>query len=71
MNRAWPPADSIAATSSFPPASSRPVAITSAPSEASRAAMARPMPEVAPVTRAVFPRNLMGHRFPYQAEWIV
>ena len=36
------------------------VAITSAPSCASRFAVARPMPDPAPVTRAVFPVNRSG-----------
>ena len=48
-----PPCVSISRTTSAPRSGLRPWTTTSQPSRASRSAVARPMPEVAPVTRAV------------------
>src|SRR6266705_5922390 len=58
--RARPPAAVIASTVSVPRAASRPWTMTSAPSRASCKATARPMPDVAPVTRAVWPWRSRG-----------
>jgi hypothetical protein len=55
MKSAMPPAPWMAATAASPRAASRPLARTCAPRLASKAAVARPMPLVAPVTRAVVP----------------
>src|SRR2546422_10179497 len=54
---ASPPSASIAATTSAPRASLRPLISTCAPSRASASAVARPMPEVPPVTNARCPLN--------------
>src|SRR2546426_765796 len=56
-NSASPPFASIAATTSAPRASLRPLISTRAPSRASASAVARPMPEVPPVTNARCPLN--------------
>ena len=53
MNRALPPAERISWTTSAPRRASRPCTITSAPSRASCTAIARPIPDVAPVTSAL------------------
>src|SRR5580704_8440416 len=51
-NRPRPPCAAISWTTSAPRSGSRPCTTTSHPSPASRTAVARPMPEVAPVTSA-------------------
>src|SRR5262245_30210255 len=53
--RAEPPAASISATAARPPPSSMSQTSTRAPSRARRLAVARPMPDAAPVTSADFP----------------
>src|SRR5229473_8449149 len=53
-NRACPPDSSICSTARAPRPASRPCTMTSKPSRARAVAMARPMPEVAPVTSAVW-----------------
>src|SRR5438445_10798236 len=58
--RARPPAAAIDSTVSAPRVASRPWTMTSAPSRASCKATARPMPDVAPVTRAFWPWRLRG-----------
>src|SRR3990170_2762875 len=57
---AWPPVSVIWRTVCRPPASATSPTTTAAPSEASRQATARPMPEAAPVTRATLPSNLIS-----------
>src|SRR5215475_444637 len=53
--RALPPAAAIFCTVSRPPASSRSQTSTRAPSLAKSSAVARPIPDAAPVTSALFP----------------
>src|SRR5262245_53146631 len=71
--RASPPRAPISATSVASPASSRSLATTRAPSSAKRSAVARPMPEAAPVIAATLPASRgtdrsplpdVGHRLP-------
>ena len=57
--RARPPSAEIASTTFLPRSASRPWTTTSAPSRARRSAIARPIPEVAPVTSAVWPTRLL------------
>src|SRR3990172_4967706 len=54
-NAAWPPASSRSRTVSRPPASSTSATATAAPASARAMAVARPMPEPPPVTRATLP----------------
>jgi len=62
-NRAEPPSPRIAATTSEPRRSSRPDTTTSAPSRANASAVARPIPDVLPVTSATFPASRMTISF--------
>jgi hypothetical protein len=62
-NCACPPVSVIASTTAMPRPALRPCTSTSAPSAPSRMAMALPMPEVAPVTRARVPLRSMRSSF--------
>ncbi len=59
-NIAVPPASWIMPTVSLPPASSMSATTTDAPSAANASAVARPIPEPAPVTTATFPCTSTG-----------
>ena len=61
---ALPPAFSIARTVATLSSALRPAQATAAPSLAKRSAVARPMPEPAPVTTAVLPSSLICLRPP-------
>src|SRR5665809_134385 len=58
MGLAWPPSLPIMAAVSFNPSGSRPAATTDTPARPSASADARPSPDAAPVTIAVFPSRL-------------
>ena len=58
--KASPPSSRIAATVSSPGSSLMSEATTEAPSRANRIALARPIPDPAPVTIATFPFSLIG-----------
>src|SRR5206468_2078234 len=57
-----PPVAAIAATVSLPPSGRRSMTATAAPWDASARAIARPIPEPPPVTRALPPRRVTGRR---------
>src|SRR6478752_6949512 len=57
--RARPRSAEIASTTVVPRPASRPWTTTSAPSRARRSAIARPIPEVAPVTSALWPSRVL------------
>src|SRR5258707_4348961 len=59
MNSASAPTACNSASTRAPLAGSRPVMATRAPSVAARNAIARPMPELPPVTRTIFPRSFI------------
>jgi methionine aminopeptidase type I len=71
---ASPPLPAISATTASPRVWSRPVTTTAAPSRASSMAIARPMPEVEPVTTAFSPPSRTHRRYPSdrhsQPAWI-
>src|SRR6476620_10762286 len=58
-NAASPPSFSICLTTSVPSFSRRPETTTFAPARANAIAVALPMPDVAPVTRATLPANVL------------
>src|SRR6202011_3342768 len=62
----------IASTAASPRPGSRPLTRTCAPRRASRTAVARPMPLVAPVIRAVLPaRSVEVMGVPFAVIWVV